>query len=105
MEFISSTKMDGAKMSSEGVMAGDFGYIDVKFCADYESVLPASIRCLVFALSSKEGTIAIISRQNDPFFRYKNSALRKGIEIEQNRIAPRERASKSTSRTTRAGTD
>ena len=41
MEFISKNKMGGAKMSSEGVMAGDFGYIDVKFCADYESVSPA----------------------------------------------------------------
>ena len=41
IEIISKNKMDKAKMSSDGVMDGDFGYIDAEFCADYESVSPA----------------------------------------------------------------
>lgn len=34
------------------------------------------------------------------FFRYKTSALRKGVEVGQNTIAPRERAYQNTSRRT-----
>lgn len=58
-------------------------------------------RRLVFALLSKESTIAIISRQKVHFwvdFRYKTSALRQAIEVGLNTIAPRERASNCTSR-------
>lgn len=54
-------------MRSSGSSPGDFIYIDVKFCADFESAKISSIRWLVFALSFKEGTISIISRQKVRF--------------------------------------
>lgn len=40
-----------------------------------------------------------------PFFGHKISALRKGVEVGLNTIAPRERASNYTSRTTRPGVE
>ena len=55
-------------MTSSDVTPEDFDYIDVKCCADFESAKISTIRWLVFAQSYKEGTAAIISRQNTPFW-------------------------------------
>ena len=88
------------KIGSRGAISGDVVYIDVKFCADSESATRFFVRCFVFALCWKKGTIAIISRQKSPFlvdFWYKISALRKGIEVGQDTIAPRERSYNFTS--------
>lgn len=88
-------------MLSSGAIAGDFVYIDVKFCADFESAAISEIRWLVFALLRKESASAIISRQEERLlavFRHKTEALRKSRDIEQDRTAPRERAHQNTSR-------
>lgn len=78
-----------------GVTTGETTHFNVEFSADFESVEIQSTQCLFFAQFQKEAKISIISRQKVDFlafFRYKTSALRKGVEVGQNTIAPRERA-------------